>query len=404
MKKQNLVRSTKPENGEDVERFHYGFVRKSYPKDGVQVVSTEFDFINWLERAEDLIAEVERSADGAYVEEPNGRGGTMRDLTKVGRKIYGLCRTFDSEIAAHYAPYRFSPPLAVALKVIGGRAGELSGYSRPDGSLHLGEPGARQVLNEILASLKQECGSADYKAVVENHRRSQAKNLASCVNYMAAQFEKRSVLLITRVDLYIRPLFKGWGYTREADACYSRLLRALTENRIIPDVLGYIAKREDGIDRGIHFHLLVIQDGHLHRDAANMARLVGEKWVQICGAGDTAQASDYGPVIRSDRGSYFNCYSRAEHYRFNGIGLIRGIDEDKLRGLRLAIEYLCKEPYQLKPDLQSGGELPSINLGRVGKGVRNLRKGVIPKGHSGRGAPRRIALDDSLIQALLVRS
>lgn len=402
--KKSRVQSNEPETQEDVERFHYGFVRQSYPRDGMQVISEEFDFISWLERADDLVAALEGSSDAACVEQPNGRGGTMRRLTKLGQKIYGLCRTFNSKIAAHYAPYRFSPPLAAALKVVGGRSTELCSYSRPDGSLRLGEPAARQVVNEILASLRQECDSAAHKTAVENYRRSQGKNLASCLDYMAAQFEKRSVLLITRVDLYIRPAFKGWGYTRAADACYSRLLRALTENRIIPDVLGYIAKREDGIDRGIHFHLLVIQDGHLHRDAANMARLVGEKWVQICGTDVVAQASDYGPETRSDRGSYFNCYTRAEQYRFNGIGLVRGFDAEKLRGLRLAIEYLCKEPYQLKPDLQSGGELPSINLGRAGKGVRNLRKGVMPKGHSGRGAPRRIALDDSLIKSILVRS
>ena len=47
--------------------------------------------------------------------------------------------------------------------------------------------------------------------------------------------------------------------------------------------------------------------------------------------------------------------------------------------------------------------MPSISLGRAGKGVRNLRKGVMPKGHSGRGAPRRIALDDSLIKSILLK-
>ena len=403
MKKQNRIPSTEPKTQEDVERFHHGFVRSTYPKDGVQVRSEEFNFIRWLELADDLVAALDSSTDAAYNEKPNGRGGTMRELTKVGWKIYGLCRSFDPKIAEHYALYRFSPPLAAALKVVGGRATELCSYCRPDGSLPLGEPEARQVVNEILASLRQECGSAAYKTTVENYRRRQGKNLTSCVDYMAAQFEKRSVLLITRVDLYIRPAFKGWGYTREADACYSRLLRSLTENRIIPDVLGYIAKREDGIDRGIHFHLLIIQDGHLHRDAANMARLVGEKWVQICESDVVVQASDYGPETRANRGSYFNCYARAEHYRFNGLGLVRGFDADKLRGLRLAIEYLCKEPYQLKPDLQPDSEMPTISLGRAGKGVRNLRKGVMPKGHSGRGAPRRIALDDSLLKSILLK-
>jgi len=387
----------------DLERHHYSFVRMIHPDVGEQIFASEFDFIRWLERAESLVAMVGGPHVSVHQAEPNKRGGTKRSLTALGKKIYGLCRTYEPDVVKHYSNHRFSPPLALALKVVGGRAFELVSFKRLDGTLDLHDPEARRVLDEIAYDLRQTRGSAAYRSEVERYRRNQNKNLASCAAYLAAQFERRSVLLVTRIDLYIRPAFRRWGYTLEADACYTRLLSELAENRLIPGVMGYIAKREDGIDRGIHFHLLVVQDGHAHRDASNMARVVGERWVEICGTSVRAAAGDDGVESVEQRGSYFNCYSRKDYYLFNGIGLVRPFDKNKLQGLRLAIEYFCKESYQLKPVLLFGEDDASATVGRSGKGIRNLRRGVMPKGHSGRGAPRRVALDDSFIKSILLK-
>ena len=160
---------------------------------------------------------------------------------------------------------------------------------------------------------------------------------------------------------------------------------------------------EDGIDRGIHFHVLIVLDGHKHRDAANLTRMVGEDWVRRCGHGEYEDGVDVGETGKKAKASYFNCYTRTDQYRFNCLGLIHPTDTDKLRGLRLAIEYLCKETTQLKPSPPKSlaGDEDADTASK--KGIRNLRKGIMPKGHSGRGAPRSSGLDTSAIDRELLK-
>jgi hypothetical protein len=379
------------------EHNHHQFVRRTSQRYGLTFVGQEFNFICWLDRAEKVVNQVATTDSQPYEAAPNGRGGTMFRLTKIGSALFGVSRGLSPDIAAFYEHHRFNPPLTVALKVVRRWSEELSEYTDGEGRLRLGQARVREILDLMLHSVRLECGSQVYRNALDNYRRSEEKNVASCCEYMAAQFERRSVLLIDRVDLYFRPLFRGWGYTREADAHYSRFLRALRENRIVPDVLGYISKREAGVDRGVHFHLLCVQDGHLHRDSLNMARLIGEEWVRCCGHGDYNDGFDVGKEGKKDKASYFNCYTRADQYRYNGLGLVRPMDTDKLRGLRLAIEYMCKETSQLKPSPPKALEGRDSDGAEGRKGIRNLRKGVMPKGHSGRGAPRSCGLDTSVI-------
>ena len=155
----------------------------------------------------------------------------------------------------------------------------------------------------------------------------------------------------------------------------------------------YIGKREAGIDRGIHFHILVICDGHKHRDALNLTRLLGEYWVAHCGTAEDG----------TNKSSYFNCYTRKDEYEYNCLGLIHPTDRSMMRGLRFAIEYLCKETSQLKPSPPKAQEGPEGALEPLRKGIRNLRKGIMPKGHSGRGAPRSSGLDTSVIEQELLK-
>ncbi len=309
---------------------------------------------------------------------------------------------YNQDSAEYYKHHRFNPPLTVMLKVVDQCSPELWAHTR-NGDPVLIDPRTREILENAAASIRASCRSQAYKDEVDNYKRNEEKNIASCCEYLAAQFQRRSQLLILRVDLYFRPAFKGWGYTREADGHYARFLRALRENRIVPDVLGYISKREDGIDRGIHFHVLIVLDGHKHRDAANLTRMVGEDWVRRCGHGEYEDGVDVGETGKKAKASYFNCYTRTDQYRFNCLGLIHPTDTDKLRGLRLAIEYLCKETTQLKPSPPKSlaGDEDADTASK--KGIRNLRKGIMPKGHSGRGAPRSSGLDTSAIDRELLK-
>lgn len=383
------------------ERDHHIFVRKTSQRYGHTYVGQEHDFIYWLLRAEKLVDEIVSTDEPPVEVISDRRRGARFQLTSLGRLVFNVFKSYNRDIAGYYTHHRFNPALSVILKVVDGCSSELWAHAR-NGEPVPSDPRTREILEDAVAFIRASGQSQEYQHEVDNYKRNEEKNVISCCKYLAAQFERRSQLLVLRVDLYFRPAFKGWGYTREADGHYARFLRALRENRIVPDVLGYISKREDGIDRGIHFHVLIVLDGHKHRDAANLTRMVGEEWVRRCGHGEYEDGVDVGGTGKKPKASYFNCYTRKDEYRFNCLGLIHPTDADKLRGLRLAVEYLCKETTQLKaspPKSQEGKQDAGISSR---KGIRNLRKGIMPKGHSGRGAPRSSGLDRSAIDRYLL--
>lgn len=383
----------------DEERHHL-FVRRNFQRDGHTVVGYESNFIYWLRRAEKLVEAISKSDNRPIRASRDREGRTRYRLTAMGKAFYSACLGYDQSCAEHYKHHRFNPPLSVILDVVDQCSLELLDHRCGLDDLRLSVPRAREIVEGAFSSIRASCRSQAYRDTLDNYKRNEGKNIASCCEYLAAQFRRRSQLLVLRVDLYFRPEFRGWGYTRDADCHHAKFLRALRENRIVPDVLGYISKREDGVDRGIHFHVLVILDGHKHRDTANLTRVIGDDWVERCGH---AEYKDGWPPGKHPRASYFNCYTRASQYRFNGLGLIHPTDSDKLRGLRSAIEYMCKETTQLKPsppDSQEGGQELDIT---ARKGIRNLRKGIMPKGHSGRGAPRTSGLDTSAIDRELLK-
>jgi len=159
---------------------------------------------------------------------------------------------------------------------------------------------------------------------------------------------------------------------RLAEKCLKRYLRDLDEGRIVPDVLRRICKRECGFDRGMHYHLLVALDGHRHQNACHMSKLLGERWLKKCG-----------PL----RSSYFNCYVRRHHYKYNALGSVHLSDWRMLMGIKEAIKYLVK------------GD------GHVMTGhKRNLMRGNMKKqsgSKSKRGAPRKVGHDMILVDEIL---
>ena len=385
------------------EKEHHGFVRKTTPRYGGIYVGPEYDFIHWLEWAEKLMHKIANDkAPPVELINPS-RGKPFYQMSKTARSFFTLCKSFDPASADYYKHHRFNPSLTIMLRVAAASSQELMLYTNLRGEPMPSEPRFREILNRDFDLIRSTYTSADFVAEVDNFKRNEEKNVSSCCEYMAAQFERRSQLLVLRIDLYYRPPFKEWGYTPEADSHYARFLRALRENRIVPDVLGYISKREDGIDRGIHYHTLVILDGHKHRDAVNLTRLIGEDWVRRCGTAEYDNDARLGFVGEQNRGSYFNCYTRAGDYMFNGLGLVHPTNDDKLRGLRIAIEYLCKESSQLKASVPVASDNDATAPGVQVKSSRNLRRGIMPKGHSGRGAPRSSGLDRSSIDRDLLK-
>lgn len=262
-------------------------------------------------------------------------------LTRVGRKVYTCCKLFlttggqRDEWWQAYDDHLFNPTMTVMLRAMRRWSNDVAYW------LEANEPVARDssdavavlALIRLVKFVRRVCGTWAFKNEWANYARKAVTNFNSARDYVIGLFELRSRLLVLRVDLYLRPEAKSWGYGLEAEIASKKFLRWLRERRDVGGYLGYIVKRENGIHRGMHWHWMVFLDGHQHRDACSLTKMLGQTWERIVGQG---------------RGSYFNCYARKDQYRFNGLGLVHARDREKLLGIRAALYYMTKRDCVLR--------------------------------------------------------
>ena len=355
----------------DRERRHHAFVRTPQFSDrnGFRtIIGDEHQFLRYLDRLEELAIKIERRKARPIELSKDRKGRSITKLTRIGRLAQGLCKAYDPGVLRFYERHEFSPRLAVMLDAMKKWAEDV--VHLPLVEVHFGGISTTPIeilFKEVRRSLK----SKKVASAIKNHRRMERQNFRSCWNYMQWLLdEKRSRLLILRIDLYYRAFSRDWGASVEAQGLHSKYMRALREDRIIKDVMGSISKREVGVDRGVHYHMLAVVDGHLHWNAAHLTRMLGERWIEVCGQDPGAQYP---------KAAYFNCYVLKDKYKYNCIGLIRKGDASKIKGLEIAIRYMCKETCHLRAGaveiLDKNGEV--IRRGTIGK--RNIRKGIVKK-------------------------
>ena len=330
--------------------------------DGSFEVTKEHDAVAYVERLLKTTKHISESS-GSMSTLVKGVGRMVPKFTRLGEDLHLACRQYrecmfveqDRETVPRYQGHKFCPHLDVGLTAISEVEAVVEHAStvRDFDLLH-------QTIGELAESIRRRCSTQEFKTGVRNYERNAKAKFKRALRYLLSLFRKRSRLLILRVDLYVREQDRNWSYSPEADAAYDRFLEALTEGRIVPDVIGWMGAREDGLDRGQHYHLLVAVDGHLHQAGAHLAKLLGEYWKNQCV-----------PVGRS--GSYFNCFALEKEYKYLGIGMVHNADAKKLLGLYYATRYLCKDEVQLVA---------------VGERKRNFRRGVTIKEPRRRGAPR----------------
>ena len=366
-------------------------------------VTDEQDCLLCLERMERLSRRiVRRHEEVTKVVKNRTPSGTViglkHELTSLGEAVWELCRSgiplieltcpssrYKGEYSTPVVPLpnivelahtsdmtvRFNPYITVLLRACQRAIPTLRAYGGNSYVLDVNNERVRNKLHWLVRFIRRVARTTRFRKIETNRIKLEKQNFEHCCQYVASGFAECSNLLVLRVDLYIRPGHHTWTDVRLAEQCMTRYLRALDEDRIVPDVKRRIWKRECGFHRGIHYHLLVVLDGHKHQSANALSKMLGEAWVKRCG-----------PL----RASYFNCYVRRHEYKYNGLGSVHVSDAEKLIGIKKAIGYIVK------------GD------GYVMTGhKRNLRKGKMPDDHGSpkRGAPRKAENDMSLVTAIL---
>ena len=271
---------------------------------------------------------------------------------------------------------RLNPYLKLGLHLAYKWEPRLRRFTNSNGLLSVSEEYPRRMLSHIVRVIRRVCRSKRFKELVNNQARGAKDNYTSCAEYILDILRICARPMFLRVDFYFEGDAKEISESEEADKAFDKFVRNMSASGIIDDVLGYIVKREDGLDRRIHYHVLCIADGDLHQQTHNLTEKLGRFWVNDC-------------VGSSMLGSYKNCYERKNEYKFNCLGLLHYTDDRMLMGLREALEYICKDHAHI--------------LARKGN-ERNLRKGQSPKleiNKKRRGAPRKYGNDLSLAELIL---
>lgn len=335
---------------------------------GKIVVTHEFDSTLYLERLMKSAKRI-RFFEGDVCRLVVVRAHRVVRLNRLGHSLLFACKSYrecafvgaGEDERQRYGQHKFHPYLEIALNAVAEVEAAVN-----DALASNNHELVYELIARLATSIHAEANTESFKTSVRNYERNAEAKLRRALNYLLSLFAMRSRLLVLRVDLFVREEGKAWGYTAEADDAFDKFAEALSASAIVDDVRGWMSAREDGIERGRHYHVLALVDGHEHRAGANLTRMLGEYWVKEC--------------VGSDKlGSYFNCFALVDKYQHIGIGMIHCTDAKKLLGLFYATRYLCKDEVQLIA---------------TGKGSRNFRRGLEDKSYVRRGAPR--ARDDGL--------
>ncbi|KLE08171.1 hypothetical protein AF80_10275 [Aliarcobacter butzleri L355] len=189
-----------------------------------------------------------------------------------------------------------------------------------------------------------------------NHR------LDSTKKYIDDLSKNYSKLNIVRVDL---------GYTKKdskkvtfEDA--NKDLNKMLNNRrgkssVFGEMVGYIAKKEVGEDKGAHIHAVFIYDGNKVRKDITKAEQIGEYWKND---------------ITKGKGLFHNC-SKNE-YKDKGVGILDHRDKEKRKTLdENVLPYLCKDEQ-------------NENTLKTNSKDRTFTRGIVKKTKSNTGRPRSV--------------
>lgn len=249
------------------------------------------------------------------------------------RKILDSCIEYKEDWGKKYSGHVFRPDITVFMRALKSFASAVCNHSGR-GMYDNAVMPKSDPLAKFRRFVLRVFGSWRFINAERAYYRQANENFQSARNLIFKMAENHSKLLIIRIDLYYKPFFdiaqgdkEFADFTRwlRSDACRSKLLNGY---------LGFIAKRENGIIRGIHWHLMIICDGNIHQNCYHLTRQLGEVWEMRTGQG---------------LGSYYNCYVNSDKYKFNGLGLLTLDDEIKMIGLRIAIWYMSKQDCVLKP-------------------------------------------------------
>ena len=313
--------------------------------------------------------------------------------TRCGTKLLKLLFSRVCSIPAQYPSHTF--PQEVGLLASVAERFHLGELTQAD-LIGDGAVNVCQCLNAAVDQLRLSAVDLSDKRL--RSTKASRKNLKGGWRWLDRILSRIGRLCAIRLDLHITKEYE-WG----APNMHAFTLKELFEQRAefirrlssIPALkgspLGYMIKTEFTLRRSVHHHVLLILDGHRHWKHWDIAKAVGEFWVD---------------VIAMGKGTYQNINLNTDMNSPDcGIGIVNAYDLQKVHALKTkVIDYLCKPDYLARLVIPRRHRLfvKSVAAPLQGKKLGRHRKerpldNALPPGEIAPSSPVSIACDAGIV-------
>lgn len=288
----------------------------SYLDFGLGESSDGGEWVKWIYRATEILMDIE---DGAIFYEEG-------DEELHCENLKGLLDNFPQRLLNFDFENKKSNPY---MKILADCINDEIHYFGLEGVQHVSP-------SRLLGSIENELDSMHFDKEKDNVRRNRDAVSKSLLQYFLGLKAAYSKLMVIRLDLHTKDdasIVQHW----------EQLLKYIAA-RYASSFVGYAAKFEYGIERGVHMHTVLLFNGAVVRQDVTIAKAIGEYWKL---------------QITHGWGSYFNANQRdhVAHMKYRAVGTFCALDDDFVEGLTHMANYLAK------PDLVVKFALP--NIGRV---------------------------------------
>lgn len=299
------------------------------------VGTDDFVFKNYIEGPlRKLFETITSSERGTWREVKGRRRGAMLpgktyELTKLGQQVISVCFGYDPEWATAYLHHEFHPRITIMLRATRSNARVIRRFGVA-GSTYTQERQLVQAVERVVRFVRRVARSWRFINAMKAHERQAQDNFESGREFLYYTAEGHSKLLLLRIDLYYRPYYDVAGADKAVNSFLRWLRSPACKRNVLPSYLGFLIKRENGLIRGTHYHVMVVCKGNQQHSAYYLTHLLGEHWARLTGQGP---------------GSFHNCYADKGIYDangFNGLGVMTLDDWQRMAGLRAALWYMTK--------------------------------------------------------------
>lgn len=169
-----------------------------------------------------------------------------------------------------------------------------------------------------------------------------SNNYQSLIGYINRLFDKRSRLLVIRIDLSFSIGAAGQYDAEHARECFSKFMNNRRCNGIFRNEIGYAWALEWAQDRGFHYHFLFFFDGHESQQDITIGHRIGQYWRDVI-----TQGTGYYHCSNDDK-------ENLERMGYPvGIGMIHRNDHGLRENLLRMATYMLKEEAEGMPQLRS---------------------------------------------------